>query len=124
MTLVDHQRNRMVVDMPRVYILRCSDGTLYVGHTDDLNERERAHNAGCGSRYTAARLPVRVIYSEMHGSSQRAISRERQLKRWSAEKKEALIAGDLGTLKRLSRCRRTRARRRVTECDVRAGLPK
>ena len=89
-----------------VYILRCRDGTLYVGHTDDVASRERTHNEGHGSHYTAARRPVRVVYSEEHDSTESAVGRERQLKRWAVKKKEALIAGDLSTLKLLSKRRR------------------
>ena len=87
--------------MPRVYILRCADGTLYVGHTEDLAARTALHNAGHGARYTAARRPVRMVYSEEHDSPQSAVKRERQLKGWTVRKKEALIAGDVAALKRL-----------------------
>jgi predicted GIY-YIG superfamily endonuclease len=92
--------------MPFVYILRCSDKTLYVGHTDDLGVRERVHNEGFGARHTAARRPVRLVYSEGHDSMESVLARERQLKRWSAKKKESLIASDLSALKLLSRRRR------------------
>ena len=91
-------------DPPRpffVYVLRCSDGSLYIGHTRDVGAREKAHNDGRGARLTGARRPVRVVYRETFGSLDAAISRERQLKRWTRAKKEALIAGDLETLKRL-----------------------
>jgi predicted GIY-YIG superfamily endonuclease len=87
--------------MPWVYILRCADGTLYVGHTEDLASRAARHNAGHGAHYTAARRPVRLIYSEKHDSPQSAIRRERQLKGWTVKKKEALIGGDLAALKAL-----------------------
>jgi putative endonuclease len=93
--------------MPFVYILRCSDQTLYVGYTDDLAVRERVHNEGFGARYTAARRPVRLVYSEWHDSIDSTLARERQLKHWSAKKKEALIDGDLSALKLLSRRRGT-----------------
>jgi predicted GIY-YIG superfamily endonuclease len=89
--------------MPFVYILRCADDTFYVGHADDVASRVRTHNDGFGSRYTAARLPVRVVYSESCASLQAAFSRERPLKRWSAKKKAALVAGNLASLKRLSK---------------------
>ncbi len=92
--------------MAYVYILRCSDGTLYIGHTEDLASREQTHNDGFGSRYTAQRRPVTVVYSEELGSSAAAITRERQLKRWTVGKKEALIAGDQSLLKSLSVRRR------------------
>jgi predicted GIY-YIG superfamily endonuclease len=78
--------------MAFVYILRCVDETLYVGHTDNLTSREQTHNDGRGASYTARRRPVRIVYAERHPST--AIARERQLKRWSREKKEALIRDD------------------------------
>ena len=92
--------------MPWVYLLRCADNTLYVGHTDDLIAREKAHNDGLGAPYTAKRLPVRIVYSEEHHSIESAIARERQLKGWTTSKKEALIVGDRPTLKSLSKRRR------------------
>jgi predicted GIY-YIG superfamily endonuclease len=84
------------------YILRCADDTLYVGHTEDLALREQTHNDGKGAKYTAARRPVRMVYGEEHASVESAIARERQLKRWSGEKKEALIRGDRAALDWLS----------------------
>jgi putative endonuclease len=91
--------------MPWVYAVRCIDGSLHIGHTEDLASREQAHNAGHGARYTAARSPVRIVYLEECASLDVAIKRERQLKRWSIDKKEALIAGDRFALKQLSRRR-------------------
>ena len=88
--------------MPFTYILRCVDNTLYVGHTDDLASREQIHNDGKGAKYTAARRPVRFVYAEEHPSAAAAIAREHQLKRWSREKKEALIRGDRTALDCLS----------------------
>ena len=90
-------RRRMVW----VYILRCADGSLYVGHTQDLQARERAHNEGRGGRYTARHGPVVLVYTEACGSVEAAVAREQQLKRWRRAKKEALIAGDIAALKRL-----------------------
>ena len=49
-----------------VYILRCADGTLYVGHTTDILRREQAHNEGRGGRHTASRRTVRMVYTERH----------------------------------------------------------
>jgi predicted GIY-YIG superfamily endonuclease len=91
--------------MPFVYLVRCSDQSLYVGHTDNLRAREQAHNDGLGAAFTAARRPVRMVYSEEYRSQVEAIRRERQIKRWTSEKKEALIAGDRTKLKRLSKRR-------------------
>src|SRR5689334_15479731 len=92
----------IVVSMAFVYILRCDDGSLYIGHTDNLDERKRAHDAGEASRYTAQRLPVRVVLVEEYDSIQSAVARERQIKRWSQAKKEALIVGDYDLLHDLS----------------------
>jgi putative endonuclease len=88
--------------MSFTYILRCADRTLYVGHTEDLALREETHNDGKGAVYTATRRPVRMVYAEEHDSVERAIAREHQLKRWSREKKEALIRGDRTELDWLS----------------------
>ena len=96
----------IVVLMAFVYMVRCSDGTLYVGHTNRIVSRERTHNEGRGARYTAERRPVKLVYYEQLDSTEEAIARERQLKRWSAKKKAALIAGDHSTLKMLSKRRR------------------
>jgi len=81
-----------------VYILRCADDSFYVGETHD-DQRLIQHNKGCA--HTAKRRPVRVAYVEQRADREEALTRERQLKRWSRTKKEALIAGDLGALKRL-----------------------
>jgi predicted GIY-YIG superfamily endonuclease len=89
-----------------VYILRCGDNTFYGGHCEDLEARLEWHRAGLGARHTALRLPIDLVYKEQHSSKQSAIARERQLKRWSAEKKAALIRGDMSALKQLSRRRR------------------
>lgn len=74
-----------------VYILRCADGTLYTGCTNDVEARERAHNAGRGAKYTAGRRPVTVVYSEACESRSDAQKREFQLKRLSREEKESLL---------------------------------
>jgi predicted GIY-YIG superfamily endonuclease len=89
--------------MAFTYILRCADDTLYVGHTEDLVSREQTHNDGKGAKYTAARRPVRMVYAEEHPSAESAIARERQLKRWSHKKKEALIVGNRAALRALGR---------------------
>ena len=91
--------------MPFVYILRCSDNSFYVGHTDNLTARQQAHNEGTATQYTARRRPVQLVYSETFESLASALGRERQLKRWSAEKKRALITGDIAALKQLSKRR-------------------
>src|SRR5262245_18405688 len=92
--------------MPWVYILRCGDNTFYVGHTDDLDSRLEWHQAGFGADHTASRLPLDLVYHEECVTTHAAIIREQQLKRWSAQKKATLIAGDFPKLKRLSKRRR------------------
>jgi predicted GIY-YIG superfamily endonuclease len=84
-----------------VYILRCADDSLYVGETSDVVARVLTHQAGEASGYTRQRLPVTLVYAEQHPSRLQARARERQLKRWTRVKKDALIAGDLVLLKRL-----------------------
>jgi len=91
-----------------VYILRCADGTLYVGVTSNLSERLQRHNEGRGCLHTSSRLPVTLLHSEEHPSENAASRRERQIKGWTREKKLALAVGDLATLKGISR----RSRRR------------
>jgi predicted GIY-YIG superfamily endonuclease len=89
--------------MPFTYIVRCADDTLYVGHTDDLASREQTHNDGRGAVYTTRRRPVHMVYAEEHASLENAIARERQLKRWTQKKKEALIVNDRAALRSLGR---------------------
>ena len=85
--------------MTFTYILRLADGTMYVGHTNNLQARLDAHQAGTASSYTASRRPVEMIYAEEYVTERAAIRREKQLKRWSRRQKEALIAGELALLK-------------------------
>ena len=91
-----------------IYLLRCADNSLYVGETSDLQTRERHHNEGRGGRYTAKRRPVHIVYAEQVGSRPDAVRRERQLKRWSSQKKEMLVRGDLESLSGTSQRARIR----------------
>ena len=83
-----------------VYMVRCSDGSLYTGFAKDPEERVRIHNSGKGAKYTRSRLPVSLVYVESCESLSAALKRERQLKPWKRAEKEALIAGDLAPMKR------------------------
>ena len=74
-----------------VYILRCRDGSLYTGVTKDLDSRIATHNAGKGSKYTASRRPVKIVYHEPAESKVAALKRESQIKHWTKAKKECLI---------------------------------
>ena len=78
------------------YLLRCADGTLYCGWTNDLERRVAAHNAGRGARYTRGRGPVYLAYYEEFDTREEAMSREWHLKRMSRAGKERLIAGASG----------------------------
>lgn len=74
-----------------VYMLRCRDGSLYTGVTTDVHRRLAAHRAGSGSRYTRARLPVRLVYLEHGGSRSAALRREAAIKRLDREAKLRLV---------------------------------
>jgi Predicted endonuclease containing a URI domain len=84
-----------------VYILRCSDGSFYVGETNDVPSRLARHNNGTAAAHTAMHRPVQLVYTERYSTRDDCLKRERQLKRWTRAKKEALIAGDATTLKTL-----------------------
>ncbi len=75
-----------------VYILRCSDGSLYTGITNDLPKRLKAHAAGKASKYTRSRLPVRLAYSEPEKSKSAALKREAAIKRLRRAEKDRLLA--------------------------------
>ena len=85
-----------------VYILTCSDGSYYVGHTDNLEVRVAAHQDGTLGGYTATRRPVTLAYTEAFDSRDDAFHRERQIKKWTRAKKEALIRQDWHELQRLA----------------------
>ena len=85
-----------------VYILRCSDGSYYTGYTDNLERRLAAHQSGKIPGYTETRRPTELVFTEEFASRQDALARERQIKGWTREKKEALIDGDWGQLVRLA----------------------
>ncbi len=78
--------------MAFVYLLRCSDDTLYCGWTNDLKRRVAAHNKGKASRYTRTRLPVALVYSEEHADQTTAMQREYQIKQLSRSGKKALFS--------------------------------
>ena len=89
-----------------VYILRCADGSYYVGSTrGTLENRVNEHNAGIFGGYTKPRRPVELVFHEAFDRITDAIAAERQLKGWRRAKKEALIRGDLDALTHLSRSR-------------------
>lgn len=77
-----------------VYMLRCGDGSLYTGWTNDLDRRVKAHQAGLGSKYTRSRLPVELVWYEECSSREVAMSREWHIKRMSRREKLDMIRGD------------------------------
>lgn len=86
-----------------VYIVQTADGALYIGQTHDLTERLRKHRYGLGSKFTSDHASPRLVFREGPMLSERAVSREAQLKRWSRAKKEALIRGDFDRLRSLAK---------------------
>jgi len=84
------------------YILKCSDGSYYVGQTDDLERRFSEHQAGEGCKYTVPRTPVVLEWSQEFQSRDEAMAAEQQIKKWNRAKKEALIAGRFNLLSILS----------------------
>lgn len=76
-----------------VYMLRCGDGTLYTGVTDDVPRRLAAHRAGKGAKYTRGRGPLELVYSEQVSDKSAALRREYQIKRLTRQEKKKLIEG-------------------------------
>ena len=74
-----------------VYMLRCRDGSLYTGITNDLPKRLKAHAAGRASKYTRSRLPLRLAYSEPQRSKSAALKREATIKKLSRQAKLLLV---------------------------------
>ncbi len=86
-----------------VYILRCKDGSLYTGVTNNYELRVSQHQEGTDPHaYTYSRRPVSLVHLEAFSEIGDAIAREKQLKRWSRKKKEALIRGEGDNLPELS----------------------
>ncbi|MGL5207367.1 MAG: GIY-YIG nuclease family protein [Acidaminococcaceae bacterium] len=74
-----------------VYVLRCGDGSLYTGWTNDLKQRLAAHQSGKGAKYTRGRLPIEMVYSEELADKSSALKRENELKKLKKAEKESLI---------------------------------
>jgi putative endonuclease len=90
-----------------VYMLRCADGSYYVGSAtgDDLSRRVMEHEMGARPGYTSSRRPVTLVWSEHFDRITDAITVERKLKGWSRAKKEALIQSDWRRISQLARRR-------------------
>jgi len=74
-----------------VYMLRCCDGSLYTGYTDDIERRLKTHQSGKGAKYTRSRLPVVLVYQEELLDKSDALRREAAIKRLTRQQKLALI---------------------------------
>ena len=79
-----------------VYILRCGDGTLYTGVTDDVQRRMAAHRAGKGAKYTRGRGPLELVYTQEQPDKSAALRREFQIKKLTRPQKERLISAQHG----------------------------
>jgi putative endonuclease len=73
--------------MWHVYILLCSDKSLYTGATNNLEKRFLSHQNGKGAAYTRSHKPLKIVYSEEFGTKSEALKREIEIKSWSREKK-------------------------------------
>ena len=85
-----------------VYILRCQNSSYYVGSSKNLSRRIAEHSAGYGCESTSIRKFDQLVYFETYPSKEEALRREKQLKGWSRNKKEALITKNLSKVKSLS----------------------
>lgn len=74
-----------------IYILKCSDDTLYTGYTVNIENRLNTHNAGLGAKYTRGRLPVTLMYHEEFDNRSDALKREYEIKQLSRSEKLSLI---------------------------------
>ena len=95
-----------------VYILKCADGSFYVGshRGGQIETRVNEHNAGFGGDYTRRRLPVTLVWCESFEMITDAIAAERQIKGWGRAKKQALIDGDWKRLSDFARRRGGRSK--------------
>jgi len=99
------RRATNIQSMWYLYIIRCSDNSLYTGVTTDVSRRVIAHNQKSGGSYTRVRTPVTLVYQESHSTQSAALQREAQIKRWSRAKKLARIKGNIQELSSLAKSR-------------------
>ncbi|KJU71805.1 MAG: GIY-YIG nuclease family protein [Clostridium baratii] len=78
--------------MNYVYIIKCSDDSLYTGWTNDLEKRFKNHQEGKGAKYTRGRGPLELVYFEEYETKVQAMKREYEIKKMSREKKIKLIS--------------------------------
>ncbi|WP_036300801.1 GIY-YIG nuclease family protein [Methylotenera sp. L2L1] len=89
-----------------IYILRCSDGSYYTGHTDNLGKRLASHQFGELLGYTSTRLPVKLVFSQSKPTREEALNAEQKIKGWSRAKKEAMMQGDWKKVSDLAKSKR------------------
>lgn len=77
--------------MNYTYIVKCSDGSLYTGWTNDIEKRIKAHNNGKGAKYTKSRAPVKLVYVEEFDTKKEAMKREYEIKHMKRQEKEKLL---------------------------------
>ncbi len=85
------KNNKDSSEVNYTYIIKCNDGSLYTGWTNNLEKRLEAHNSGKGAKYTKNRRPVELVYKEGFTTKKEAMSREWHIKRMSREDKLKLI---------------------------------
>jgi len=90
--------------MPFMYILKCIDESFYTGSTWNLERRLAEHRRGEGARHTAKRLPVELAYCEYYDRIDEAFAREKQVQKWTREKKNALIEANRARLNQAAQC--------------------
>jgi len=87
-----------------VYILKCSDGSYYTGHSDNLENRIAQHHQGSfPTCYTYKRRPLELVFSQEFSTREEALASERQIKGWSRKKKESMIQGDWDKVSQLAK---------------------
>jgi putative endonuclease len=84
-------QGKSCIEMWSVYMVRCSDGTLYCGISNNVSRRVETHNSGKGAKYTKTRRPVVLVYVEEVGTMSEALKRERQIKKYSKNRKESMV---------------------------------
>lgn len=80
--------------MNYTYIVKCSDGSLYTGWTNDVEKRVKAHNNGKGAKYTKSRAPVKLVHVEEFDTKEEAMKREYEIKHMRRQEKEKLLGQD------------------------------
>ena len=91
--IIRENRVKSMEDTAYTYMVECTDGSLYTGWTNHLEERMKSHNKGKGAKYTKSRLPVRLVYYETFSTKKEAMQREYAIKQLARKDKLELIAG-------------------------------